>query len=108
MKNTDINHQEKRELTAIKWLIGALFALVIIGLPALGFFRFIMLTTFLTITGCSILWFRTLPKTKQNQIPMMMLGGFIGIIIGASVVLYCVHEQNTECTVSDDTVKIFC
>ncbi|EOZ6414785.1 hypothetical protein ACQUXI_003928 [Cronobacter turicensis] len=108
MRNSNVNQLEKRELTAIKWLIGALFALVIIGIPALGFFGFIMLTTFLTIAGSSILWFRTLTKNTENQIPMMMLGGFIGIIIGASVVLYCVHEHRAQCTVSDDTLKIFC
>ncbi|HHD8103956.1 TPA: hypothetical protein ACOXWE_004565 [Salmonella enterica] len=108
MKNSDVNQLEKRELTVIKWLIGALFALVIIGIPALGFFGFIMLTTFLIVAGSFTLWFRTLAKNKNNQIPMMMLGGFIGIIIGASVVLYNVHERNSECAVSDDTLKIFC
>lgn len=108
MKNTDINQPEKRELTAIKWLAGALFALVIIGLPALGFFGFMMLTTFLPIAGSFTLWFRTLPKNKNNQIPMMMLGGFIGIVIGAGVVMYCVNERNTECAVSDDVINIFC
>lgn len=108
MKSSELKQLEKSQLTAAKWLIGALIALVLIGLPALGFFGFIMLTTFLTIAGSFTLWFRTLPKNKNNQIPMMMLGGFIGIIIGASVVLYNVHERNSECTVSDSTLKIFC
>lgn len=94
----------------IKWVMGGLIALVAIGIPALGFIKFIILIWFLTIVLGMTLAFRRLPKNKDNQVPMMMLGGFIGIIIGACVVIYSVHELKESCDVPDDgiTKALFC
>ncbi|EAW6352583.1 TPA: hypothetical protein HL452_22590 [Escherichia coli] len=104
MKESEQSQQEKKEVRMIKLVMGGLIALVVIGIPALGFMKFIFLLWFLAIVLSMTLAFRRLPKNKDNQIPMMMLGGFIGIIIGACVVIYSVHELNEACDVPDDGI----
>ncbi|HEP0178058.1 TPA: hypothetical protein QIS53_004444 [Escherichia coli] len=101
MKGSEESQQEKHDLTLVKWVMGGAIALVVLGLPTLGFIKFVFLIWFLVIVLGMTFAFRRLPKNKDNQIPMMMLGGFIGVIIGACVVMYSVHELKETCAVSD-------
>ncbi|EKL1630129.1 hypothetical protein PQX04_004366, partial [Salmonella enterica] len=42
--------QEINDVAIVKWVFGIIFAVVIIGMPTLGFFKFVMLLISLTIT----------------------------------------------------------
>ncbi|HBI5242535.1 TPA: hypothetical protein K7617_004275 [Salmonella enterica] len=98
--------QEINDVAIVKWVFGIIFAVVIIGMPTLGFFKFVMLLISLTITIGTVFYFGSITKNKDNKIPMMILGGFVGIIISAGLVLYNVHERNEMC--SSDFVPVFC
>ncbi|HHV7203375.1 TPA: hypothetical protein ACUM9F_005161 [Klebsiella pneumoniae] len=110
MSSRDSHILDKKTETTIIAFVVLFSILVVISMIAFRFFGTMLLLMFMTITIGTSLFFGSLPKNKDNKIPLMVLGAMLGIIIGGSIVLYSVHERKEMCTppYESDSDKILC
>lgn len=98
MSDKENNVSQRNIDTILKWVIWILIFFVVFSLISFGIFGTMMLCMFLTVTLAVSILVGRLSSKEHNKIPLMMLGGMLGIIIGGSLVLYYVHERKELCT----------